>query len=351
MSEKRDQQARRREQLEQPVQIRYVSPADAPVLDAIVDGSAVKATMSETDAQRREKVESLLGLLDAVGPDESGDEQEAGVRRAIAAVQAARQRERFATQVQMLTEPEPTLGVGWRQVAMAAAAFVVAVSLLFPVLEHNRSEARRIACASNLQQAGMAFGQYAAANNGMMPRGHVQPGSTWWNVGQQPDHEHGASPSNTAHLFILIRQRYVEPETLACPENSAAFVQQLTQNQIDWPSPDAVSYSYQNQYTSDPLRLSRSGHAAVLADKNPLFVMGASGMSFDEKTPRTAASRIHDGRGQSLLTADGGVRWTVSPMLRIPGRGDSTNFWVADGVKTFTGRELPSSPDDSFLVP
>lgn len=342
----------RRTARDEPVRIRYISPADAPVLDAMVDGAdAEPRAMSETDAARRERLDALLGLLDAVGPDESAAEQEAGVRRTLAAVQMARQRERFATQVQMLTEPEPSVGIGWRQVAMAAAAFVVAVSLLFPVLEHNRSEARRIACATNLGQAGMAFADYATDNSDMMPRGRVQPGATWWNVGQQPEHEHGISPSNTAHLFILIDKGYVDAEQLACPENSTAFVREITQNQKDWPSPEAVSYSYQNQYTAEPFRLSRNGQLAVLADKNPLFVVRAGDMTFDDQTPRTAASRIHDGRGQNVLTADGSVRWTVQPMIRIPGRGNATNFWVADGVDVFTGREVPTSHDDSFLVP
>ncbi|MEX1017333.1 MAG: hypothetical protein WDZ31_11370 [Phycisphaeraceae bacterium] len=359
MSGRHEDSAFRSSTGEKGVRIRYVSPADAPVLDALLDRPEAAAQAggpspeaAPADAARRARISQVLSLLDYAGPDESGEEHEQGVRAALAAVQAARQRERFATQVQMLTEPEPSIGIGWRQVAMAAAVFVVAVSLLFPVLEHNRSEARRIACASNLRTAfSEGFGAYATDYNGMLPRGEVRQGNVWWNVGQRPEHEHAGSPSNTAHLFILIHEGYVDPATLACPENSTAFVRQLSANQRDWPSPEAVSYSYQNQYRAEPLRLNRNGHLALLADRNPLFVMRGGTMTFDRTTPRTAPSRIHDNRGQNVLTADGGVRWTLRPLLSVPRQGDG-NIWVADNdVKVFTGRELPASEADSFLVP
>lgn len=342
--------AERRDSNDPPFAIKSLSTRDGQVLDqllAVRSGQLHINTLSGDAAERAEKLGQLLSVLDALPEEESSTR---AVQQTMAAVQAARQRERFAAQVQMLAEPRPTLDLGWRQIAAAAAVFVVGVSLLVPVLERNQAEGQRIACMSNMRTAGAAIGQYAADHDGVLPRGPVQPGATWWNVGQVNGEDEIVS-SNSAHLYILVRKQHIEPRDLACPSNTEALAEKLTPDHYDWPRPEAVSYSYQNQYTEQPTHVSNNPHMAILADKNPLFITQNNRMTFCSTTPRGAPSRIHESRGQNVLRADGRAQWETTPFIRQPGRPDATNIWVADGVDAFTGTETPSRPDDSFLVP
>jgi len=107
-----------------------------------------------------------------------------------------------------------------------------------------------------------------------------------------------------------------------------------------------VSYSYQNQYTTDAPRLSNLGDMVVLADKNPLFLVEPMrGLSQRDDLPDTTPSTLHGSRGQNMLSATGAVVWSASPMMR------DDNIWLAAGVNHYNGTEVPSSVLDSFLVP
>lgn len=333
--------------------IRTLSEADAQALDALLAGSRVSAQAGAHaaayagDPQRIERVSKVLSLLDALPVAEPSNDL---VARTMTAIEQTRQRERFASQVQMLAGSDGSLGVGWRQILSAAAVFIIGISLLLPFLSRSRAEARRVACATNLQTAGSAFGSYAADNLGMLPRGKVAPGTAWWRVGQDVE-ENAPLQSNSAHLYLLIRQNYLSPDQLACPENAHALTGEHEGHRHDWPTAQAVSYSYQNQYTRTPLRLQDAPNLALLADKNPLFLIGQGKVAFDERSSRVAPSRVHDNRGQNVLTADGAVTWSLRPLLRRGGQGTADNIWVAKGVDRYTGNETPTTPDDSFLVP
>ncbi|MEX0885198.1 MAG: hypothetical protein WD009_02055 [Phycisphaeraceae bacterium] len=345
---------------ERPLPLIRLSSADAEALDAILAARAGDPTGPALARVDNERAHRVQGLLDVIGawPAGEADEGLAGDEAAVdALVEAtlerarhARQRERFATQAQMFSEAGPGPGPGWRQVASGAFAAIIALALLLPALEHNRFEGRRVGCAANLSQAGLAMGGYAADNNGDMPRGRTEPGAPWWRVGQPAADENAPVPSNSAHLFLLVRQGYIEAHQLTCPENHRAHGR-IAEDAQDWPSADAVSFSYQNQYTAEPQKLADQNHLAVLADRNPLFRIRVGEFRFDAESPRITPSRAHARRGQNVLTADGAVRWQVRPLIRVPGSGQVTNIWVADGVTEFTGHEIPSGPGDSFLVP
>ena len=157
----------------------------------------------------------------------------------------------------------------------------------------------------------------------------------------------GRYQSNSAHLYLLVRHAYVAPERLACASNQDAAVPAIGTSQIDWDQPQAISYSYQNQHGS-PIRVDRSRpQLAVLADKSPLFVADKGRLIFNTNAGYDGRTTLHRGKGQNVLTLDGGVRWTVTPVVA----GD--NFWQINGhAGTYRGTETPDDAQrDSFLVP
>ncbi len=287
---------------------------------------------SQGDAQ---KVQSMLAAMDAYEvPDAPADL----VTNTLARIDQYEQDQRSAMQIESRRRL-PAIGLSFAEIAVVAAMIVMGFSLALPMLTQTRSDARRLACETHLATAGAAFGHYASDFNGSMPRGSIVPGDAWWKVGDEPEQ------SNSAHLYRLARAGYIDPNTLACPENSHA-PSGLTSQMQDWPEYDAVSYSYQNQYTAEPTRLSQHPMLAVLADKNPLFYVrqGKQLYHLAQQNP-DQPSHAHQGQGQNILLASGSVQWSRRPIVR----GD--NIWLVSGIGQYTGNEVPTLPGDSFLVP
>lgn len=344
-----------RDESEQMAPLISLGDEDAAVLDAILAARARGAATGPLPAGSSERAQRIVQLLDLIERDPVEAAPPDLTQRTLARVQAVRQQRRFAEQVEMLREPRRSLGIDWRQMLSAAAIFLVACSLVMPVLSRTRADARRTACAGNLATAGTAFGSYAADYGGVLPRGAVEPGSLWWNVGHaKGDAAEGeVVTSNSAHLFLLIRHRYADATTLACPANAHGAGEGLTADARDWPTPQAVSFSYQNQYTAQPIQLERQRHLALLADRNPLFVSRNGQVTFNQGMSLLASSRSHAQRGQNILLSDGSVRWTIRPTIRRSA-GAADNVWVIAGVTRYTGREVPTDGEggvESFLVP
>jgi len=361
-----------------------IAPADAEVLDAILaahSSQALSSTASEAlpdqtshinldhlgplpadSRPQAEKIASLLNLLsdDPAEADTSTDL----VQRTLERCREARQRERFSQQVAMFAAGPAPRRPWLRQLSVAAGIVLVALSLLLPALSHNEQVASRIACASNLSLAGSAFQRYAADNRDQLPRAPMQEGDTWWNVGQaQPN---GVVRSNSAHLYILVRQGYIKADDLTCPTNPHANDVKMTTAHHDWTSPEQVSFSFHNVSSGRIVKLAGSPNLALLADKNPLFIVRAGKVTFDHQADVSTPSRAHNNAGQNVLKANGVVVWTTRPTIRkslfsdddqsslsaLPGRESMTdNIWVASGVDQYDGDESPASVHDSFLVP
>lgn len=332
--------------------IRPLCELDGQALDALLAARAEGADRGPVPAglgERTDKLSGLLGLLDQDVPEGPGTDLTA---RTLAAVKAHEQRQRFSAQVQMLAEPRRTIGVGWRQLATAAAVFIIGASLLMPVMERQQADSRRVAGASHMNLAGQAMSSYAADNLGQMPRGHVKPGMPWTEVGQSvtaginPDH------SNSAHLYRLVTNDYIKAADLICPENAYAERNDPTAGQKDWSGPRAVSFSYQNQYALSVPRLDEVPNMAVLADRNPLFTVTQDDrIVFDTLIPLNAPSHAHGGTGQNVLTANGVVAWQIRPIVEVFGQPQADNIWAASGIDTYTGKETPTHMFDAFLVP
>jgi len=327
---------------------------DARAVDAFFARRAEQLNLAgggddDADPRRVARVGRLLGTLDAAGPD-TADAPDDLTQRTLERVRHAKQSERFAQQVQMLSAPSSSFGLS--EVLSVAAVLLIAVSLAMPMLSRSRGAAQRLACQNNLAAAGMGFGRYAQDFDGALPQTVSDPSGTWWDVGAVNE-EHKPVRSNSAHLYVLIRGRYVEPGTLSCPSNEqAADPAKLTIHRRDWPNAASVSFSYQNQKGRVVFRIDRAPHTAVLADRNPLFTGGdAHHARFNARVRIDAPSFAHGRTGQNVLLATGGVNWTVKPMIALPLQADADNIWTARGVKTYTGTEAPADEQDSFLVP
>jgi type II secretory pathway pseudopilin PulG len=333
------------------VPVRRLSPPDAQRLDAHLDPAEAGLARPKDAAQRDAKVGALLALIDQC-PAAAGDD--ALVERTLSRIQAQAERQRLAADAQMLAArggAGDSGGFNLSQMATAAGIVLIAAALLLPVASRNDHVAKQLACQNNLGQAHQAMAGYAADHAGTLPRGKVKPGVRWWHVGQ-PNEADGTVRSNSAHLYILVRKNnYLDPQTLACPSNAHAQPERMTRRHHDWPSPQAVSYSYQNQYTPEPIHLNHDPDLAVLADKNPLFVGHTGRVTHDRDRPTSSPSRLHQQRGQNVLTAGGQVRWTVRPTVHHAADGSRDNIWVVRGIRHYHGNETPSEPGDSFLVP
>lgn len=369
--------------------LRTLSPEDAAVIDSLMGSlraGSEHLKLTDAHAPASKGVDGSAHGSDAALKDASGDEPDgeqvdstahvdqarldAGQRwlnrighwpaedppadlvaRTMHRIDQVKQRQRFNSQIQALAGSS-SQGLPMRELLTAAAVILIGLAIVWPVLEQGRREARKLTCANNLKAAGVAMGQYAQDSQQQMPRLGSWPGYDWWKVGQDQEPD-GPVPSNSAHLYVLIRKGYIHPDRLNCPENVHARTG-LSPKAHDWPSPDAPSFSYQNQFTAKPLRLDVRADEAVLADRNPLFVIhmtqpGHAKMVLKYRggeRQTTAPSEAHQGQGQNVLFSSGAVRFMSKPVLR-----DGDVLWTAHGVDHYTGNEQPADESDSFLVP
>jgi len=330
-----------------------LSADDARVVDALLEAMAsgveqasIAQAVAPGDAERAKKVAAWMALIGQMPAETPPLDL---TQRTMERVADVRRREWFAEQAQALSAPR--VGMGWNDIGALAAIILIVASLVIPMLGQVRSDARKYACNENLSNAGMAFSRYAADNNDRMPRRETKPGTVWWNVGQpQQKGKVAAGPveSNSAHAYLLVRGGYIAPEGLNCPENQFA-PRMMTRDMLDFRRPEDLSYSTQNAYGPQAIRVSTASSMAVAADKNPLFsprIDRQLGLEYRNDLPANTPSALHAGKGQNILFLGGNVFWSKNPTLP---NGD--NIWLLNGVKSYKGTEYPTNPYDSFLVP
>lgn len=325
-------------QASNPLDIAQLSREDQQTLDALMAGSMDATALAPGHARRAAAMTELLSLLDHLPDEPTGDLL---TERTLAAVQRARQKERFSQQIDTLSRGRGGgIGFSLPDVAAVAAIFVVALSLMWPMLESVRATSRQIACQANLGLAGRGLSSYAADFGGAMPATFFRPGDPWDRINTFDDQ--GNAQSNSAHLMVALRTGYVPLKALCCPDNGKA-PESLPEEARDFPTCHSVSYSYQNQYTTQRPKLTGGVVLAILADKNPFFESARYRWQLDAGTN----SFNHTSRGQNVLISDGHVIWITSPMID----GDNI-FHIAGGnYDYYTGYEAPADVDDAFLVP
>lgn len=318
------------------------SQAGTSILNLSLSGNE---TDSGPDPQRVEKVTAVLGLLDRFTVDPPPSDL---LERTASRVRESKQRRRFASQIATLSPPTTAFRLG-DLVSVAAAVFIAAV-LALPMLARSDADSKQIACASHQATAGRALQHYAAANQQTLPRGTVRPNSVWYRVGPDSIDKDGNFQSNSAHLRLLVRHGFIHPNTLSCPGSNEAPTD-TSLDAPDFPTYNQVDLSYLSQFGPVSIRIDRSPHTPVLADKNPQFevriLANGKRQLHRRKVLPDAPSTRHDGAGQNLLFKSGAVVWTTKPMA-----GNNDNIFLMNGVNQYQGTETPEDPDsDIFLTP
>jgi prepilin-type N-terminal cleavage/methylation domain-containing protein len=250
------------------------------------------------------------------------------------------------------------------------------VSILLPSLGRAREQARRVSCASNLRQIGLAAVMYANENRGKFPRTYHKPGAALLNSTKggrdngpadnpfsltQPEKPVGASNA-AASLYLLLRGRYVTADVFRCPSNIMA--QPIDPGTIDqcsnFPSPMRVynSYSYAAQFPVQKAITAGWRFDLSLPPEYPLasdISPGKGGRNYTTgdtqdvssvpynagpKTLARANSNNHKNAGQQVVYVDGHVEWSTSPFCGPvkPGRPWRDNVFAnTDGVDEATG--------------
>ncbi len=234
-------------------------------------------------------------------------------------------------------------------VAMAASIALIVSAILLSV-SHVRHQARRAICAGNLGVVGTGLACYANDFANQLPFARVSA-NRWYDK----DVHRAYRP----HLFLLVKNHYLDPKFLVCPEDSRGYGILLTgkdlNNYNDFPKGSVVSYSFQNLFGDSKfspreryLRWERARQLAVMADRTPLLSSGIGGKLRlpNNITEMLSPNHIFE-RGQNILSLEGNVVWQDSPLFGV----NRDNIWQAGDIKEYRGTETPVSATDVFLAP
>ena len=227
-----------------------------------------------------------------------------------------------------------------RDVVGAAASVLILVSIGIPVASMVRERSRETLCAGNLENLYAGLSAYQQIYNDSLPFAGHAVGASWLPVSD------GGTPfaSNSRHPYLLLKQKLVaQAGAFLCPSDTQGVVAAGDPDGSDFSSARSISYDSLYLGGDDP-NVRPPTTLAYMSDANPLFVGARFNAAVD---PDRANSPSHRGRGQSVLSLNGQVRFIRSP---IYGPKDD-NLWVIAGVRTYRGLESPTRKDDAFLVP
>ncbi|MCC7388168.1 MAG: hypothetical protein IT431_05310 [Phycisphaerales bacterium] len=323
-----------------------LSGQDAEALDAWVLAGFDSARVPASLRERARAHEALAALVRGPGGPVSSDfEREDLIARTMAGIdrlhEAADDSLRFVA---------PAGRSRWTDFLSVAAVMLIGVSILWPVLSTVRDGARRTACESNLRTVARAMGAYTGDQDDTLPMATAGfGGGTWWEVGRDPQH------SNSANLYTLARENYLELKAMACPGNPQAITSPRSPEARDWASHEELSYSYRVMARPEKELWGTPSQLVIVADRSPVIQRALRQRTMFPFEP----SPNHRGRGQHALFADGSVRWLETPVLPS---GD--NIWLPkpiemlidlaakrQGLDPLRGTEAPADRTDSFVGP
>ncbi len=246
----------------------------------------------------------------------------------------------------------------WRNFAEAAAIaagiFIIA-SIFIPVTRQMRAQAYKTACQANLAKIATGLTQYADEHNGYLPAVATKAGNPWWKVGSTtPENQ-----SNTRHLWLLVKQNYVQPNAFVCPGHSKGKIIKLTPAQIaglsDFPDRRYITYSF--KLICEPNKAVRPQSAMpIMADANPIFETrlqnpnDQTSMQFNpiklSKKMLTINSISHNRTGQNVMFSDGMAKFFTERLFN-----KSDDIYTVKDLDTYRGTETPACETDVFLVP
>jgi len=262
-------------------------------------------------------------------------------------------------QLQQLLASEQTQNIGtksqfwWNlgKIAAAAAVILIVLGTWFAPLDFVRAKYRQQRCQMQLSSIFQGLNNYISDHDGQAPAVATATGAPWWKVGYKGKENH----SNTRHIWLLVKDEYVNIVDFVCSGSKDGNTLQLTPSQIntykDFPDRRYVTYSYRIRcgMGEDERLLCRK---AVMADLSPLFeklpdyYSESLRLSLDKKL-LTINSINHKRRGQNVLFGDGRVEFLKTRHSSI----SRDDVFTLQNTDIYQGWEVPSYASDAFLAP
>lgn len=261
----------------------------------------------------------------------------------------------LAEESRKVATKRPSFWKGLAETAGIAAAILIASGIFVPVSRNMRAHAWQTACQANLSKIARGFTQYADDNQGFLPAVATKADSPWWRVGS----EGRENQSNTRHLWLLVRNGYVEPKVFTCQGCGRGKTTELDRGQVarfsDFPNRRYISYSFKLISDSNKAFYPQST-MPLMSDANPVFeshLNTSNCLSKGEFEPINVCEKLakinsynHRSKGQNIMFSDGGVKFTTQRMF-----GQNDDIFTVRNLKIYRGNEKPDSEADIFLVP
>ena len=258
------------------------------------------------------------------------------------------------------------------ELLVVIAIIAVLAALFMPALKQAVSTAKRVACASNMHQFGIAIHRYASDNQGFMP-------PIWqrgWN--DPPDRNLGSRGRGYTLFGVLRESGDLPPEIMRCPADPRAYTPtEETFHQPAYALGEDYSQPYDHRYSYGALMIGynlggRRLPWSVPRGRSEATAAYAGPVGFDEFPNPTTLHLIWDAH-IPIFTFYGGVYQLISwPEGWPPGLAEQTSFrhaqneWVdwsqgpnsliADGhVEQWVDyayiRAHPAESEDLFNIP
>lgn len=326
-----------------------LSPEDQQALDQYVQSGHELSNVDQDLRSRAEKCAHIGHAVTSVSTatDTSASTSDDLVERTLMRIQTHIDEESQSMQIESSTRGG--FSIRWSDLISVAAMFLLAASVIMPIMSGLRSNAQQTICFDNMNSAANAFGLYAGSNRDMLPMATAGFGPTWMDVGSSPER------SNSSNLFTLVRTQMAGLDDLACPSNRHAATGEADPEAWDWKSLEEISYSYRIMKPGGMRATAAPQPTAIvlLADRSPVILRVARGAPVipEENSPN------HNGKGQHMLMLDGSSTWADSPVIN-----DQDNIWLPRPVEhlihnqrtklgIIKGSELPDGPTDAFVGP
>jgi len=299
-------------------------------------------------------LKSALLPLDSLGDEECPEElAQVTVGRLNNAARSSELKLQALLAAEQSREPAVKTGV-WADIGRrlaTAAVFVVAGSILITALNLTRQKYWQHQCQMQLARIFQGITQYANDHDGKMPAVATSAGSPWWKVGYQGNE----NQSNTRHVWLLVKGRYVDPADFVCPgvrhRQTTGFGPTQLQNLNDFPARGHITYSFRIPCDSS-LQTDTPGRRVLIADLNPLFerLPGNYSGPFElrlDKDLLSINSPNHKRRGQNVLFDDGSVRFQRTRNTGLL----KDDIFTLQNTHIYKGVEVPACQSDAFVAP
>jgi prepilin-type processing-associated H-X9-DG protein len=236
------------------------------------------------------------------------------------------------------------------EMAAVAASIMLIVGILVPTMSFARQKHLQKQCGTQLGSFFRGLKSYISDHDENLPSVATAAGAPWWKVGYQGKE----NQSNTRRVYLLVREKYVEPEIFICPGNKTGVNLKIEASKIrdykDFPDRRYVTFSFQIS-----CKTTKGGNLqcrkVIMADLNPLF---EELPNFDstfkirlDKELLTINSSSHNRRGQNVLFGDGHIEF-----LKTRHTSDAhDDIFTLQDTDIYHGVEVPSCETDFFLAP